>query len=105
MIFRSCCKRTFCYFICFLTLIFLFFFFLLIRRPPRSTLFPYTTLFRSMVDQEGPARLGELAVDLDVAAEQPGDGVTRRRRGIDTDAAVRCDPVGGPFGEIGRAHV
>src|SRR5438874_5793752 len=26
---------------------FLFFFFLLIRRPPRSTLFPYTTLFRS----------------------------------------------------------
>src|SRR5262245_65351269 len=26
---------------------FFFFFFLLIRRPPRSTLFPYTTLFRS----------------------------------------------------------
>src|SRR5437870_9073236 len=26
----------------------LFFFFLLIRRPPRSTLFPYTTLFRSL---------------------------------------------------------
>src|SRR5438874_6473353 len=26
----------------------LFFFFLIIRRPPRSTLFPYTTLFRSM---------------------------------------------------------
>src|SRR2546430_13135554 len=28
-------------------LCFLFFFFLMIRRPPRSTLFPYTTLFRS----------------------------------------------------------
>src|SRR4249920_4103810 len=27
-----------------------FFFFLMIRRPPRSTLFPYTTLFRSGVD-------------------------------------------------------
>src|SRR5256885_6231258 len=27
----------------------LFFFFLMIRRPPRSTLFPYTTLFRSML--------------------------------------------------------
>src|SRR5699024_12794436 len=26
----------------------LFFFFLLLRRPPRSTLFPYTTLFRSL---------------------------------------------------------
>src|SRR3712207_8687904 len=28
----------------------LFFFFLMIRRPPRSTLFPYTTLFRSSRD-------------------------------------------------------
>ena len=27
---------------------FFFFFFLMLRRPPRSTLFPYTTLFRSM---------------------------------------------------------
>src|SRR5260370_6548090 len=26
-----------------------FFFFLMIRRPPRSTLFPYTTLFRSVI--------------------------------------------------------
>src|SRR5690348_17998769 len=26
------------------------FFFLMIRRPPRSTLFPYTTLFRSLVE-------------------------------------------------------
>src|SRR5258705_6244652 len=30
-------------------LIIFFFFFLMIRRPPRSTLFPYTTLFRSQV--------------------------------------------------------
>src|SRR2546428_12331917 len=30
-----------------LPLLSLFFFFLMIRRPPRSTLFPYTTLFRS----------------------------------------------------------
>src|SRR2546427_7066946 len=29
----------------------LFFFFLMIRRPPRSTLFPYTTLFRSLFDR------------------------------------------------------
>src|SRR6202171_6753776 len=33
----------------------LLFFFLMIRRPPRSTLFPYTTLFRS--------RLGHVALD------------------------------------------
>src|SRR5687767_15449166 len=32
-------------------LLLFFFFFLMIRRPPRSTLFPYTTLFRSRNDQ------------------------------------------------------
>src|SRR5690348_18418253 len=30
------------------------FFFLILRRPPRSTLFPYTTLFRSSVREGGP---------------------------------------------------
>src|SRR4029079_19820015 len=30
------------------------YFFLMIRRPPRSTLFPYTTLFRSPPDRHGP---------------------------------------------------
>src|SRR5437899_4459944 len=34
-------------------------FFLMIRRPPRSTLFPYTTLFRSIImDKWTPAALG-----------------------------------------------
>src|SRR3989440_7115285 len=33
---------------CSLSYLFSFFFFLMIRRPPRSTLFPYTTLFRSI---------------------------------------------------------
>src|SRR2546426_8685403 len=37
-------------------LVFFFFFFLMIRRPPRSTLFPYTTLFRS---REAPAFAGD----------------------------------------------
>src|SRR5215472_18683126 len=35
------------FFVCFI------FFFLMIRRPPRSTLFPYTTLFRSRVQPWG----------------------------------------------------
>src|SRR5258707_13947788 len=35
---------------------FFFFFFLMIRRPPRSTLFPYTTLFRSLVVVVDPGR-------------------------------------------------
>src|SRR2546430_16163756 len=33
-----------------------FFFFLMIRRPPRSTLFPYTTLFRSPHDYDRDGR-------------------------------------------------
>src|SRR5689334_24995482 len=37
-------------------LCFLFFFFLMIRRPPRSTLFPYTTLFRSCGDGRSRGR-------------------------------------------------
>src|SRR2546430_7833805 len=34
------------------SIIFIFFFFLMIRRPPRSTLFPYTTLFRSSLGEQ-----------------------------------------------------
>src|SRR6266478_9220102 len=40
----------------FLYLALFFFFFLMIRRPPRSTLFPYTTLFRS--GSRGRQRIG-----------------------------------------------
>src|SRR5260221_12267046 len=39
----------------------LYLFFLMIRRPPRSTLFPYTTLFRSAI-VVGPAG-GEISTD------------------------------------------
>src|SRR2546429_7643743 len=35
---------------------FFFFFFLMIRRPPRSTLFPYTTLFRSVAHRVATVR-------------------------------------------------
>src|SRR2546422_3523109 len=51
----------------------LIFFFLMIRRPPRSTLFPYTTLFRSGVqaptrgDQQREAGASLLVADADVA--------------------------------------
>src|SRR5215467_2900759 len=36
-----------------------FFFFLMIRRPPRSTLFPYTTLFRSRPHRRGGPAVGQ----------------------------------------------
>src|SRR5256885_16512100 len=50
----------------------------MIRRPPRSTLFPYTTLFRSddrlaRVD-ERPQRIGEVMGDL-VSEDAPGGDV------------------------------
>src|SRR5438445_6301047 len=51
----------------------LFFFFLMIRRPPRSTLFPYTTLFRSLPYIE-PAVLAE-AID-----DRPSRGEERDRK-------------------------
>src|SRR2546426_7577025 len=36
----------------------------MIRRPPRSTLFPYTTLFRSVIRGRGRVALGEHTYDL-----------------------------------------
>src|SRR2546430_17422818 len=50
----------------------LFFFFLMIRRPPRSTLFPYTTLFRSLAPdpvRAGPHRHRHLPAQ---GREEPG---------------------------------
>src|SRR5204863_9451405 len=54
------------------------FFFLMIRRPPRSTLFPYTTLFRSHHDRGGVpfADPGELAGRIVAAARHTGIGLT-----------------------------
>src|SRR5215467_15878728 len=52
-----------------------FFFFLMIRRPPRSTLFPYTTLFRSA------AEASTLLPDPEPAAfADPGPRPVRSRR-------------------------
>src|SRR2546430_17667404 len=66
------------------------FFFLMIRRPPRSTLFPYTTLFRShgvvakLVAQAQHRGCPRLAVES--AGEQGEHGLrrtARRRQGVD----------------------
>src|SRR5262245_64603691 len=52
-------------------LLFHFFFFLMIRRPPTSTLFPYTTLFRSPVAPPPCAA---------VSSYRPGTGNSQRSR-------------------------
>src|SRR3712207_7185276 len=59
------------------------FFFLMIRRPPRSTLFPYTTLFRSGAPDRGGAR---------------GDKAASGARGRDAGADGGADP-GDPGGQ------
>src|SRR2546430_15261067 len=57
---------------------FFFFFFLMIRRPPRSTLFPYTTLFRSV---QGPMRLVRATGDEDFVTVAAGErAVTKSDR-------------------------
>src|SRR5256885_11273554 len=66
-----------------------FFFFLMIRRPPRSTLFPYTTLFRSL--QRAAAHAGK------VGGETQVDGALRIAvQGRVEERAVWIRAAGGP---------
>src|SRR3989454_6331159 len=63
------------------------FFFLMIRRPPRSTLFPYTTLFRSH---------GEVAQVVLARPDhrEPALGVARAAAGRDRDAQLAPEVAG-----------
>src|SRR5689334_24947169 len=63
----------------------------MIRRPPRSTLFPYTTLFRSGLDPGDPRHRERVTLG-DLPGPQRGDGVGRQQ-----------DPPGGaglPHGHV-----
>src|SRR2546422_4453176 len=60
---------------CLLSQLLFFFFFLMIRRPPRSTLFPYTTLFRSVrlpreKNPKRPVMLHDIYLRLLAVADQ-----------------------------------
>src|SRR4249919_3538556 len=61
--------------LCFPFFFFFFFFFLMMRRPPRSTLFPYTTLFRSLC-----ARGGARVAPLLAGPPCPGRGAAPARQ-------------------------
>src|SRR2546426_9255452 len=69
----------------------------MIRRPPRSTLFPYTTLFRSVVDLARVARLHDeaaaraLAAPHEVVVDRGGGQKARDRRPLATDPAIGQD--------------
>src|SRR3712207_8402275 len=66
------------------------FFFLMIRRPPRSTLFPYTTLFRSQRSDEQARVLGHVLHADSVAQDRP---VRVGAAGIDGHHADRVAAV------------
>src|SRR2546422_2915726 len=71
----------------------------MIRRPPRSTLFPYTTLFRS--DQHNSENWQSPRIDGAASEQFPGSDPARRRR-ISAQQAWKC-PVKHPA--TGRAAV
>src|SRR2546429_1663839 len=56
-----------------------FFFFLMIRRPPRSTLFPYTTLFRSYLPSTSASKLIELRSMCRRSVDNGADRIDARR--------------------------
>src|SRR2546425_10265835 len=95
---------------------FLFFFFLMIRRPPRSTLFPYTTLFRSpglhplakhfRATRDVAVRLG--GESLTLSAGQRIDMNHSYKYDADTFLRILADAglaVRWRGSKIGRAHV
>src|SRR2546429_4976826 len=65
-----------------------FFFFLMIRRPPRSTLFPYTTLFRSRSGR--PEDVRNLSF-LEPRTEDPCHIIVRRRHGYTATSFGRSE--------------
>src|SRR5437588_11400847 len=72
-----CYHRLFLIFTHLFLFYFFFFFFLMIRRPPRSTLFPYTTLFRSM------SRSKSCSINITIASSglrtaSPADAIDRK---------------------------
>src|SRR5437870_9796315 len=91
----------------------------MLRRPPRSTLFPYTTLFRSAVqsgdrERRREPRVGEALHDPQVAVERrdaagvgigcPGETVQRGRRCAAEEEEGEAAGRRGPTGDEGRAR-
>src|SRR3712207_640915 len=67
------------------------FFFLMIRRPPRSTLFPYTTLFRSACTFPG----GDLALELFTLADAPVQALAAQHPDLDLGHVGPAGMLGG----------
>src|SRR2546422_4003262 len=71
----------------------------MIRRPPRSTLFPYTTLFRSRVGGVGPGAIGQVPPDGKLAHR-----IERHDAHVDDPAARRRDHVDRKSTRLNSSH-
>src|SRR2546426_7292516 len=75
-----------------------FFFFLMIRRPPRSTLFPYTTLFRSWLGH----RARVCSRRREVGASLPSPSRRRRRASARTRSEEHTSELQSPCNLVCR---
>src|SRR5256885_3566773 len=87
MLFFFASMLFFFFYICVFCLFF-FFFFLMIRRPPRSTLFPYTTLFRSINPEKIGDLIGPKGKTIRGIQEETGAEISVEDTGLVTIAAV-----------------
>src|SRR2546426_7057920 len=81
----------------------LFFFFLMIRRPPRSTLFPYTTLFRS-AGAERSRQFDHARADRP-AGDAGGAGGARRARRRDGSLVAQPRPGDRKSTRLNSSHL
>src|SRR5437764_5719058 len=75
------------------TFFLLFFFFLVIRQPPRSTLFPYTTLFRSAGRRRAgapPRQVLPRGNDLPAVRHRGGVSLSLDRKSTRLNSSHRC---------------
>src|SRR5205814_8470871 len=75
---------------CYFSSTFILFFFFILRRPPRSTLFPYTTLFRSLA-KEVPSRPVDVSHRL--FRPSPQSFTTRGPSSLTRHGWVRLAPI------------
>src|SRR5256885_11088656 len=84
---------------------FIFFFFLMIRRPPRSTLFPYTTLFRSLCELPAVEKvLEQLGIVVGHFFEVGNEPAFVDRVAMEAAGELVVDAAAGHFFERSEEH-
>src|SRR5690349_24147107 len=76
----------------------------MIPPPPRSTLFPYTTLFRSTIAHAARSRARQLTTDQIIAEIRAGIGSRRHNFGV-TSRETLCDILDRKSTRLNSSHV